>query len=310
MTSSAAARRTLRFLTVAVAAIGLWLVASSVPVSAQSAPDSASTSWNHRAPVSDASTAAAKSPSSAKWRSHRPASAQVAPGVAAPAPMFTQCPAVGLNTGCRLLIVINPDGSVVVLTDPNQSPTYDGSEDTLVGVQNNSNSFVQSLNLSSTTPAFGFDGDGPCTQVPTDPNCPPTGFGTTGYEGPNTTFTNVSVDGLSGTVNFTNPPGTSAGCGSATPQPGLAPGASAYFGLEEAIDTSNLALSGVPVVQPCPTTTTAAPQVAAAEEGPALARTGQNTDTMVRLAFMLLLSGAVLIALSRRLALRAAVRAV
>src|SRR5947208_14081780 len=102
-----------------------------------------------------------------------PASAQVPP--------FTQCPPVGLDTSCAVLIVYNPDGSRVTLTDPSQPP-YDAVEDTLVGVQNNSSSSVSSTPLSG--PAiFSFDGDGLCSGVPGNP--PPAGcpYGPTGYEG-------------------------------------------------------------------------------------------------------------------------------
>jgi hypothetical protein len=307
---------------VPVAAQGYGSSPSGASASGAVASGGASWSSGSQAPTGKVSATAAKSPSSAPWRSKAPAAAVVAPQVTPPPPLFTQCPAVGLNTGCRLLIVINPDGSVVILVDPDQSTTYDGSEDTLIGVQNNSNSFVQSLDLASSSDAFGFDEDGLCDFAnPNAPGCDQgtftddagnPAFGQTGYEGPNTAFTNVSVDGTSGTVNFTNPPSSGgAGCGVATPQPGLAPGASAYFGLEEEISGSDLSLSTPPVVTPCPPPTTAPPPpaVAAATASPALARTGQNTAVMVRLAMMLLFSGALLIAFSRKLALRAAVHA-
>src|SRR5215831_20170314 len=52
-------------------------------------------------------------------------------------PPFSECPAIGQDTGCGLLIVINQDGTTTVLRDPAQPP-IDGLEDTLVGVQNNS----------------------------------------------------------------------------------------------------------------------------------------------------------------------------
>ena len=56
----------------------------------------------------------------------------------APVPPFRQCPAAGLDTSCRILIVYNADGSRRIYTDPNVSATYDGSDDTLIGVVNNS----------------------------------------------------------------------------------------------------------------------------------------------------------------------------
>ena len=39
---------------------------------------------------------------------------------AAPTPLFTQCPAAGPDTGCGVLITVNPDGSTTVATDPGQ----------------------------------------------------------------------------------------------------------------------------------------------------------------------------------------------
>src|SRR5262249_50899449 len=143
----------------------------------------------------------------------RPASVMVVP---TPTPPFTQCPPVGVDTSCAVLIVINPDNTVTILTDPSQGP-FDGDDDSLVGVQNNGTVTLTSLNLSSTTKdAFGFDGDGLCTVSPGPPGCPLPGA--TGYEGPNITFSNISAIKHSGTVNFVG---------------GLLPGHSAYFALEE-----------------------------------------------------------------------------
>lgn len=140
----------------------------------------------------------------------------------APTPPFNQCPAVGLDSSCALLLVINPDGTVVAYGDPAQGP-FDGIEDTLVGVQNNSGVTVPSLTLSGPG-AFSFDGDGICSGFfsGTPAGCP---FGPTGYEGPNTSFT--VIDGNNGIVNFTG---------------GLAPGGSAYFSLEEIITANNIVI--------------------------------------------------------------------
>src|SRR3954447_6587175 len=54
---------------------------------------------------------------------------------AAPTPPFGQCPAVGADPSCGILIVVNPGGGLTVLKDPAVGP-YDGLEDTLVGVLN------------------------------------------------------------------------------------------------------------------------------------------------------------------------------
>jgi hypothetical protein len=140
-----------------------------------------------------------------------PSTAPKAPAAA----LFHQCPAVGFDTGCALLIVINPDGSATVKSDPGQG-AFDGIEDTLIGVQNNSSTTLASLPLIGTLAPFGFDGDGLCSGLPgpTPTGCP---FGPTGYEGPNTSFSNISPSLNDGTVNFTG---------------GLGSGKSAYFSLE------------------------------------------------------------------------------
>ena len=132
---------------------------------------------------------------------------------APPTPPFTQCPPVGLDTSCRDLIVINSEGNLEAFSDPTQPP-YDGIEDTLIGVQNNSSKTVTKLELASTEEAiFGFDGDGLCTTFNKPAGCP---FGPTGYEGPKTSFTVTNA--FEGTVNFLE--GT------------IAKGGSAYFSLE------------------------------------------------------------------------------
>ena len=143
-------------------------------------------------------------------------------------PPFTQCPAIGADTSCGILIVVT-DQSVSVYNDPSQGP-FDTEDDTLIGVENDSSGTVFSLHLSSTEDIFGFDGDGICGKstvtgkpyVPSPPACP---YGPTGYEGPNTSFSGISSDSTSGTVNF---------------PAGLAPGESTYFSLEEAIQTVNV----------------------------------------------------------------------
>jgi hypothetical protein len=156
------------------------------------------------------------------------AAALIAAPSATAAPLFPQCPPVGANDGCAILIVVDANGNVSVQQDPNppNNGPYDGADDTLVGLQNNATFAVASINLSSTTlPIFGFDGDGLCTVTPGPPGCPSGGFGPTGYEGPNNTFSSISTDEMSGTVNFTN---------------AIAPGGSAYFGLEDALTAADI----------------------------------------------------------------------
>jgi uncharacterized repeat protein (TIGR01451 family) len=143
-------------------------------------------------------------------------------GSTPPTPPFTQCPPIGANTSCGILIVIT-DAGVTAYQDPNMGP-YDGDDDTLIGIVNNSSKTVQSLPLSSSTPIFGFDGDGVCTYI----TC--TWASPTGYEGPITTYSSISADQTSGIVNFTG---------------GLAPGQSTWFSLELSISLSNTCTNNV-----------------------------------------------------------------
>jgi hypothetical protein len=145
---------------------------------------------------------------------------------AVPAPPFTECPAIGVDTSCGLLIDFTPSGTAIV-ADTTQGP-YDASDDTLLGVKNDSSTSVGSVQLKSTSlDIFGFDGDGICSGAYTftgSAGCP---FLDSTYEygGPGVTYTNISSNGMSGTVNFT---------------PALAPGASTYFSLEDAIDPASV----------------------------------------------------------------------
>jgi hypothetical protein len=142
------------------------------------------------------------------------------------AAQYTQCPSVGSNTGCAVLITINSSGTPTVAVDAAQGP-YDGADDTLVGVLNNSSTTIGSLPLSSsTTDIFGFEDDGMCSS----------GYGAAGncskgltqgdpydYAGDFVTFT--ITDTSHGTVNFIG---------------GLAPGASTYFSLEESLSATDI----------------------------------------------------------------------
>src|SRR5204863_3003508 len=104
--------------------------------------------------------------------------------------VITQCPPVGADTGCGILITITGASAggaataftVVAASAPTQPP-YEDSEDTLIGVLNSSGVTVNSLALSSSTDIFGFDGDGPCTVLPNPGNCNPAE--PSGYAGPN-----------------------------------------------------------------------------------------------------------------------------
>jgi uncharacterized protein (TIGR03437 family) len=163
------------------------------------------------------------------------------PLLAQPPKPWTQCPHVGMSPSCGVLIVINANNTVNVYSDSSVGP-YENSDDTLTGVQNNSSQRFYSLTLKGTTDLFGFEklgdsgSDGICDPgiSPRPSGCP---FGSTGYEGPGVSFTNISSDYRSGTVNFNG---------------GIPPGGSAYFGLEEAVTASQVT---APFSTTCPANT-------------------------------------------------------
>jgi hypothetical protein len=121
------------------------------------------------------------------------------------------------GTGCNTVITISSSGSLSVAV-PDANP-YDGAEDTLVGVVNNSSNTITQLTLSGSD-IFGFDGDGICTfAFAGNSYCSASALSGTDpqdYQGPTSTFNITDSD--SGTVNF---------------NPGIAPGTSTYFSLEE-----------------------------------------------------------------------------
>src|SRR4029453_1399919 len=100
---------------------------------------------------------------------------------------------------CNVVITFNADGSITTLiTNPNP---YDGVEDSLMGIVNDTTSGIPSINLiSPTLDLFGFDGDGACVTggffVQAGP-CgglrAPTASGAY-YAGPGVTFTNIAAN--------------------------------------------------------------------------------------------------------------------
>ncbi|HTU77276.1 MAG TPA: Ig-like domain-containing protein [Solirubrobacteraceae bacterium] len=78
----------------------------------------------------------------------------------ASAAAFGQCPATYKDTGCQFLITVTNSG-VQVAEDSTQGP-YDGDDDSLVGIVNNSSKSISSIPISAEEDVFGFDGDGPC----------------------------------------------------------------------------------------------------------------------------------------------------
>jgi hypothetical protein len=81
---------------------------------------------------------------------------------------FTQCPPVYRDTSCQFLFTVT-DSETSVEADPTQGP-YEGIEDALIGVQNNSSKAISSLPISAEAPLFGFEIDGICT--PGEPPVP------------------------------------------------------------------------------------------------------------------------------------------
>lgn len=153
-----------------------------------------------------------------------PAATAVAAG--APSAPFMQCPAIGSSPSCEILLVVNADNTVSVVGDPSVG-TFDGSDDTLVGIVNDSAAAVKAVTVTGPgSDLSGFDQDGICSgdygTWTGSSGCP---YGPTGYEGPGTSFVTSSSLPDSAEVDFVG---------------GLAPGKSAYFSLEGALTSAQL----------------------------------------------------------------------
>ena len=173
----------------------------------------------------------------------------------APLAVANTCPSVGASSGCNLTITLNSNGTATIAngSSPGQ---YDNSDDTLVGVINNSGHTVNSIHLSaSSSSIFGFDGDGPSQNsffVTTgSPGYTTHGLGLTGGSGSSgqaysgTDSTSLTYD-LHGPLNsFSNISENSGDIvfGSS----GLAKGGSAFFALEEPLTSASFtATTSVP----------------------------------------------------------------
>jgi hypothetical protein len=169
---------------------------------------------------------------------------------------------VGTAFGCGAVIdVLAVDGngqatSFTVTATGNGNP-YDGDEDTLVGIQNNSGANLKSIVLSSPDTTNGgiffFDGDGPCNTQFHTPAYSWCSNDPTGYEGPHNTFsvdtgTSCTVNNVpatcftSGTVNFVVGEGDT----------GIPAGGSTWFALEGTPES----IGGVSVTEPLTSTIT------------------------------------------------------
>ena len=127
------------------------------------------------------------------------ASALPPPASAAPICVSTS----STNTDCGFIITLNPDGSFTGAAVAGANP-YDGNDDALVGVINNTGNVYKGL-LTLTGSGngggiFGFDGDGICSFV----SAIYCGTAPTGYEGPLNAFTTIGAGGTSGTVDFSS----------------------------------------------------------------------------------------------------------
>jgi hypothetical protein len=164
--------------------------------------------------------------------------ALVVPVTTTPAEAAPICPATP-NTGtnsnhCNLTITFSP-GSTKTSSQKGATTNYDGVEDALIGVVNNTTSAITSFKISGAN-IFGFDGDGIGLFAGSSTNKIDTGVTPTpgvdvsgGYGGPDAYFTNVK--GNTGTVNFIG---------------GIAPGATAYFSLEEPISLNSITILPTP----------------------------------------------------------------
>ena len=152
--------------------------------------------------------------------------AAVSLGLALPSTLHAAgvCPAYGDATaGCDLVITVTNSGTTVT-AGPSYGlagGTYDGSDDSLIGIVNNSSSALSSINLSSNTDIFGFDGDGIDTY-----GAPGNSMDPSGYGGPNSYFSNINVAATAGTVDFLTALAANGG--------------NTYFSLEEALTPSQV----------------------------------------------------------------------
>jgi hypothetical protein len=169
-------------------------------------------------------------------------------GPAEAANTFTGCPQTNFTknattpANCNEVITFTASGGVHTSIPAGASTNYDGVEDNLVGVINNSSKTINSFKLSGgSVGIFGFDADGICVftatpsgKAPCTPNAKDdlatVGKNAAGYGGPIGFFTNIK--GNTGTVNFIG---------------GIASGTGTYFSLEE---PASLNLTVVPAPEP------------------------------------------------------------
>jgi hypothetical protein len=147
------------------------------------------------------------------------------------------CPTTAnTNTDCGYLITIGPGGALSGAPVAGANP-YDGSDDALVGVINNSgstyNGSITLIGSGNGGGIFAFDGDGICTFT----NAAYCATAATGYEGPLNTFANITTTSVfddTGDVVFS----------------GLAAGGTSYFSLESSPSSIGLVVVGSSAPEP------------------------------------------------------------
>ena len=149
-------------------------------------------------------------------------------GLSAPQANATVCPGTFYSSNdCNLFVTFNSDGSI---STGGPGGTYDGVEDALIGVINNSGHTLFNFNISDSQNIFGdmeigLSGDGISSSSYEGAQYSQlNGFDTTYYAGPDNFFTILTA--TSGIVNFIND-GT---------YNGLLDGTTSYFSLEYPID--------------------------------------------------------------------------
>ena len=154
--------------------------------------------------------------------------AAIARPVPPPPPPSTVC-GVGTSDSnhlCNLIITFNANGSITTAAPLLATNTYDGSDDALIGLVNNSGSTITSLHLVGHN-IGGFEDDG----IDTYYGAPVSGNpDRTGYGGPLAYFTHNLGNSLD--INFYG---------------GLATGSGTYFSLEE---PASLSLTVASVAEP------------------------------------------------------------
>jgi uncharacterized repeat protein (TIGR01451 family) len=181
---------------------------------------------------------------------------------------FSVCPGIGADTECGFLITLPQSGTATV-TSSGEGP-FDGSDDTLIGITNNTDQAITTVTLQSTNDIFGFDGDGICSST-YRPDWTAEGSGmcnydSSGYGGPGvTSFSNIVHSGgmYTGNVNF----GSS----------GLAAGASTFFSLESDLTGAGFQIPAKFTVSK--TVTSTGPYIAGSTSNPIVYAISATNDT-------------------------------